>query len=167
MGIRLFSVALLLVAGCALTEPTYIYVDSIASPGSEELKSYYLFSGRRGLSEKDAHYRRFSRITHDILQSRGYTRAEGPDRSEVVIALTYGVDRKRVQNHIERTSFVELAAFEWDAISKSDERNAIWRTRIYKDGSSGGLSHVIPQLLEAGGPYIGTSTGDLIEVVLD
>lgn len=159
--------AVMLTAGCELVGPHYVYVDSIASTQLPDLKSYFLFSGRRSLTTKNAQYRRLSELAHETLASAGFQQAGSLEEADIVIAFTYGVDRVRRGNQIERTAFVEFSAYDWIAVNESDDRNAIWRTNIYQEGSSGGLDIVVPRLIRAATPYIGTRTGDVIEVVVE
>ena len=163
--------------GCAVVEPSYAYVDSVAAGSAAGMKKYYLLAEPRRYygvidSGNDTAYGRrrhekFVELTDRILQEQGFEKVDSPQSAEIIIVLEYGIEVMRVGNRTERTSTVQLTAFDWEAVRESDQRNAIWRTHAYKDGSSGGLSRVIPMLLEAAQPYVGTSTEGAAEVLLD
>lgn len=161
-------------AGCAAIEPEYVYVDSVASDSAASLNRYVLLAQLPGAGagqDVSAYVRRrhekFVALTHEVLRSAGYVRVQSPDEAELVVALQYGVEVAAGPNRTERTSSVKLVGFDWKAVRDADHRNAIWRTHAYMDGSSGGLSHVVPQLLEAMRPYVGTNTDGVMELVLD
>jgi hypothetical protein len=165
---------LLLVSGCAGLEPRYAYVDSVASRSAEGMHRYLLLARPRGYGsaeEAPAYVRKrheeFVNLAHQVLRQAGYQRVESADDAELVIGFDYGVEVTMGQVRSERTSTVEMVAFDWIAVRDSDERNAIWRTYAYMDGSSGGLGRVVPELLEALGPYAGRNTGGTVEIVLD
>ncbi len=165
---------LFLVSGCTGLETRYAYVDSVASRSAEGMQRYVLLGRPRGYGsaeEAPAYIRKrheeFVDLVHQLLLQAGYQRVESADDAELVIAFDYGVDVAMEQTRTERTSTVELVAFDWIAVRDSDERNAIWRTYAYMDGSSGGLGRVVPELLEALGPYAGRNTGGAVEIVLD
>jgi hypothetical protein len=163
----LASFLCLAVAGCAITGPTYVTVDSMASYAAAEKRTYYLFSARRGLTLKNAQYRKYAGLTDEILLAAGFTKTDSPDTANVIVALIYGVDRIRDGNRMRRTSFVELSAYDWVAVRDEGVRNTIWRTEIYTAGSHGGYSRNIPMLLKAAGPYVATNMLDPVEVVVD
>lgn len=176
LAVRIFFLAFFIVlgSGCAGLEPRYAYVDSVTSRSAEGMSRYVLLARPRGYAsaeEAPAYTRKrhetFVELTHEVLQGAGFERVGSPDEAELVIALDYGVDVTLEQVRTTRTSTVELVAFDWEAVRDSDERNAVWRTYAYMDGSSGGLGRVVPELLEALGPYAGRNTDGAVEIVLD
>jgi hypothetical protein len=160
-------VLFLLASACALVEPSYVYVDGIAAPSAEPQETYFLFSGRRGLHHQDLHFRRYAVHADEALQTAGYRKVETPDEADIVVGFSYGVEIERVGTLERRTSHVELAAFDWDEVRDDGDRNAIWRTQAYMDGSHGGLGRVVPMLVEASTPWLGKSTGGIVEVEFD
>ena len=159
--------AALALGGCALFEPSYVYVDSIASAHAGPQETYFLFSGRPGLTTEDLQFRKYSRHADDALQNAGYRKVTAADAADVVVGFSYGVSAVREGNVIRRTSHVEIAAFDWDEVRDDGDRNAIWRTQAYMDGSHGGLSRVVPMLVEASAPWLGKSTDGIVEVEFD
>ena len=162
------------VPGCAALEPDYVYVDSVASGSAAAMTRYVLLAQAPGAGagqDVSAYVRRrhegFVELTHDVLRSAGFVRVDSPDEAELVVALEYGVEVVAGPPRTERTSSVKLVGFDWKAVRDADHRNAVWRTHAYMDGSSGGLSHVVPQLLEAMRPHVGTNTEGVVEVDLD
>ena len=168
---RIRALSLLLVAiaatACALVEPSYVFVDAIASEHAGPQETYFLFSGRPGLTTDDRQFQRYAVLADEALQSAGLSKAATPDEADVVVGFVYGVDAVREGNVIRRTSHVELAAFDWDRVRDDGTRNAIWRTQAYMDGSHGGLGRVVPMLLQACAPWIAKSTGGIVEVQFD
>lgn len=167
MKCLLVSLLCIALAGCAIRGPVYVTVDSTASAAAAEKRTYYLFSGRREYTLKNAQYRKFAGLTDELLQAAGFTKVDGPDTANVIIAFIYGVDRMRDGNRMKRTSFVELAAYDWVAVRDEGVRNTIWRTEIYTAGSHGGYSRNIPMLLKAAGPYVATNMLDPVDVIVD
>jgi hypothetical protein len=157
----------LLVSACALVEPVYVYVDGIAAPSAEPQETYFLFSGRRGLHHEDLQFRRYAVHADEALQAAGYRKVTTPDEADIVVGFSYGVEVERVGALERRTSHIELAAFDWDEVRDDGDRNAIWRTQAYMDGSHGGLGRVVPMLVEASTPWLGKSTGGIVEVEFD
>ena len=103
----------------------------------------------------------------EALQAAGYRKVTTPDEADIVVGFSYGVEVERVGALERRTSHIELAAFDWDEVRDDGDRNAIWRTQAYMDGSHGGLGRVVPMLVEASTPWLGKSTGGIVEVEFD
>lgn len=167
-----FRLALLLFAslmpiGCALVEPSYVYVDAIASDHAGRQETYFLFSGRPGLTTEDLQFRRYAGYADAALGAAGLRKVEAVDEADIVVGFTYGVESVSEGIVTRRTSHVELAAFDWDEVRDHGDRNAIWRTQAYMDGSHGGLGRVVPMLVEASAPWLGKSTGGIVEVEFD
>jgi len=152
-------------------------VDSIAAPESADLKDYYLLSEyrqrSRGLAEREAgsayarnRHRKFIEQVNEALQSQGFRQVDVPDKAQLIVTLQYGIDVQRGKVNSERTSSVRIVAFDWAAVRDLDHRNAIWHTSAWMDNSSGGLGHVVPILIEAAGPYLGSNTRGTVEVVV-
>ncbi len=168
--------AALCVPACAAVAPRYVYVDSVAAHSSEGMQDYYLLAqfrrrGAPGGAEVGSAYERkrhekFVAQLVDALDSAGFVRKETPDQAELIISLQYGVEVVPGGVRAERTSSLQVVAFDWQAVSEQDHRNAIWRTNAWMDGSSGGLSRVIPILIDAARPYLGTNTDGTMEVVV-
>lgn len=163
----LASFLCLALAGCAITGPTYVTVDSTAAAAAAEKRTYYLFSGRQELTLKNPQYRKYARLADELLQSAGFTKTDRPDTANVIVAFIYGVDRMRDGNRMKRTSFVEFAAYDWVAVRDEGVRNTIWRTEIFTQGSHGGYSRNIPMMLKAARPYVATNMLDPVDVVVD
>jgi hypothetical protein len=160
-------------SGCTGMQPRYAYVDSVASQSAEQMGRYVLLAEPRGYDDPRAlpgyerkRHEKFVVLTHDVLRSAGFQKVESPDEAELVIVLDYGVEADTGAVHAQRTSSVKLIAFDWMAVRDADRRNALWRTHAWMDGSSGGLGRVVPELLEALRPYVGTRTDGAVEVIL-
>jgi hypothetical protein len=166
-ALALSIVTMLAGAACALVEPEYVYVDAIAAPFSGPQETYFLFSGRPGLTHEDLQFRRYARYAEEALEKAGYVKAPVPDEADIVVGFSYGVSAERQGGLLKRTSHVELAAFDWSEVRDSGDRNAIWRTQAYMDGSHGGLGRVVPMLVEASTPWLGKSTGGIVEVAFE
>jgi len=168
--------AAVLCVGCAAVESQYVYVDSIAAPGSGDMKDYYLlaeFRRRTGVAGMEAgssyernRHRKFVALTHEALQAAGFRPVDTPDQAQLIISLNYAIDITRGQVRSERTSSVRIVAFDWAAVRDLDHRNAIWHTDAWMDNSSGGFGRVVPILIEAARPYLGKNTGGTVEVIL-
>jgi hypothetical protein len=163
----LLSILATALTGCAVTGPVYVYVDSVAGPEASELRAYHLVSGRRGLTNKDPIYRELAGYAHNALQQAGFSRAETVDAAEVIVALTYGMNRERDGNLIQSSSFVKLTGFDWVAVKTTGARNAIWTTQAYRYGPTGGLDQTAPKLLRLAAPHIATTTGDIVEIQIN
>jgi hypothetical protein len=165
------SLVLLIVVSavaCSTFEPTVVYIDAVASSWAAEKKDYYLYSPKRG---PNAYARRrhekFSDLVDEELQSAGFIKKATPEEAQVVVVFNYGVGRERDGTLWRRTSFVEIAAFDWHAVRESGAKNAIWRTQMYLDGSDGGVGRNIPLLVSVAGPYFATTSADVVEVPAD
>ena len=71
---------------------TYLYFERIDSVLNEK-RTYYLFSGRREYTLKNAQYRKFAGLTDELLQAAGFTKVDGPDTANVIIAFIYGFSK--------------------------------------------------------------------------
>lgn len=158
------ALAVLVCCGCALGEPRYAYVDSVAAPDAPTATTYYLISAIRGLDLDAPELRRFRDMAHEAMATAGFTRVESVKEAELVVTFAFGVTSDRGDLVTERTSYANLTAFDWEAVSAHDARNAAWVTRAYMDGADGGLGLVVGLLLEAAAPHIGGSTGDALLV---
>lgn len=175
-GWILASTTVVVLAGCSALGPTYVYVDSIAARDTGDLTDYYLLSELRRRSrvagrELDSAYARkrdakFIELTDKALQSAGFRPVDSPDEAQLVILLNYAIDVSPRGLNKERTSTVQIVAFDWAAVRDMDQRNAVWRTSAWMEGGSGGLGRVVPILIEAAGPYLGTSTRGTVEVTV-
>lgn len=167
MRVLLLAMVVTLTTACAVMDPVYIFVDSIASPKAEDLRTYHLVSGRRGITTKNPLYRELSGHAHRALQEAGFQPAASVDTAEVIVALTYGLERQRDRNRIQTSSFVKLTGFDWFAVKETGARNALWTTQAYRFGASGGIDRAVPKLLRYSAPYIATTTGDIIEIQIN
>lgn len=165
---------MVLAGGCTALAPRYAYVDSVASRAASGMTRYVLLAQPRGYARGQDlpgyvrhRHERFVEQAHALLQAAGYQPVSSADAAQLVIALDYGVEIVRGPVRTERTSSVQLVAFDWHAVRDDDERNAIWRTHAYMAGSSGGLGRVVPDLLNALAPYVGTNTEGAVEITLD
>lgn len=157
--------AAVFVAGCSSMSSSVVYVDSVASSSAAEKRDYFLYAPGRG---PNAYVRRqhekFAGLVDEQLQSAGFVKKQKPEEAQVVVVFNYGVGRERDGGMIRRTSFVEIAAFDWLAVQQEGAKNAIWRTQMYTDGADGGAGRNVPLLLSVAGPYLATTTADVIEV---
>jgi len=161
---------------CAAIAPQYVYVDSVAAHSSEGMKNYYLLAEFRrrgspggadvGSSYERKRHEKFVTQLVDALAADGFNRKDTPDQAELIISLQYGVEVVPGGVRADRTSSLQVVAFDWEAVSEQDHRNAVWRTNAWMDGSSGGLSRVIPILIEAARPFLGTNTDGTMEVAV-
>jgi len=166
----------ILLAGCSALGPKYVYVDSIAARETGDLTSYYLLSELKRRSqlagrELGSAYARkrdakFIDLTDKALRSAGFTPVNSPDDAQLVILVNYAIDVSPGGLNEERTSTVQIVAFDWAAVRDLDQRNAIWRTSAWMEGGSGGLGRVVPVLIDAAGPYFGRNTGGTVEVAV-
>jgi len=166
---RLLQLAIVVTAitACALMDPVYIFVDSVASPRAEDLRTYHLVSGRRGVTKKDPLYRELSGYAHRALQEAGFQPAASVNAAEIIVALTYGLERQRDGNRVQTSSFVKLTGFDWFAVRETGARNALWTTQAYRFGAAGGIDRSVPKLLRYAAPHIATTTGDIIEIQIN
>lgn len=142
-----------------------VYVDSVASFSAAEKKDYFLFSPGRGPNAYERRrHDKFAGLVDEELLSAGFVKKETPEDAQVVVVFNYGVGRERDGGMLRRTSYVEIAAFDWVAVQQEGAKNAIWRTQIYTDGADGGIGRNVPLLLSVAGPYLGTTTADIVEV---
>ncbi len=175
--LTIVALATVCAAGCAGIGQTYVYVDSIAAPGSENLKDYYLLSEYRrrsgGVADVEAgsayaqnRHRKFIGLVNEALQSQGYTQVDVPDKAQLIVTLQYGIDVRRGKVNSQRTSSVRIVAFDWAAVRDLDHRNAVWHTSAWMDNSSGGLGRVVPIMIGAAGRYLGSNTRGTVEVAV-
>ncbi len=94
-ALALSIVTILAGSACALVEPEYVFVDSIAAPASGPQETYFLFSGRPGLSHDDLQFRRYAGYADEALQKAGYVKASAPDEADIVVGFSYGVSAER------------------------------------------------------------------------
>jgi len=167
MRLPKLAIAVMIVTACAIMDPVYIFVDSVASPKAADLRTYHLVSGRRGITKKNPLYRELSGYAHRALQEAGFQPAASVDAAEVIVALTYGLERQRDGNRIQTSSFVKLTGFDWFAVRETGARNALWTTQAYRFGAAGGIDQAVPKLLRYAAPHIGTTTGDIIEIQIN
>lgn len=160
--------AFLSAAACSTFEPTVVYVDAVASSSAAEKKDYYLHSPERGHTAYERRrHEKFARLVDEELQSAGFIKKPTPEEAQVVVVFNYGVGREREGTLWRRTSFVEIAAFDWYAVREAGAKNAIWRAQMYLDGSDGGVGRNVPLLVSVAGPYLGTTGADVVEVLAD
>ena len=161
----LAAFAALIAAGCSALQPAAVYVDAVAASSAAEMKHYYLYSPESGpTAYSRRQHEKFAGLIDEELQSAGFIKKENPEEAQVVVVFNYGVGRERVGNMLRRTSYVEIAGFDWIAVREEGAKNAIWRTQMYMDGSDGGLGRNVPLLIGVAGPYLATTASDVVEV---
>jgi hypothetical protein len=164
----LVLLAVLSTGACSTFEPTVVYVDAVASSSAADKKDYYLYSAERGHTAYERRrHEKFARLIDEELQSAGFIKKPTLEEAQVVVVFNYGVGHDREGTLWRRTSFVEIAAFDWQAVSEAGAKNAIWRTQIYLDGSDGGIGRNVPLLVSVAGPYLATTSADAVEVLAD
>jgi hypothetical protein len=92
-NILLILIFTLFISGCAsTTAPTfYVYVDSISSPKSQELKRYILLPNNQGVKSGDLQFQEYASYVEKALNSQGFTKANDFKDANVAIFLGYGI----------------------------------------------------------------------------
>lgn len=158
----------LIAAGCSTLQPAAVYVDAVAASSATDKKDYYLYSPEAGpTAYSRRQHEKFAGLIDEELQSAGFIKKLSPEEAQVVVVFNYGVGRERVGNMLRRTSYVEIAGFDWIAVREEGAKNAIWRTHMYIEGSDGGLGRNVPLLIGVAGPYLATTASDVVEFAED
>ena len=79
---------------------------------------------------------------------------------------TYGVtgSTTHIGTNTVFTRFLFLDAYDVATYLKEKKMNQVWKTNVVSTGSSGDLRLVVPYMVAAMKPYLGTNTGRKIEV---
>lgn len=83
-------------------------------------------------------------------------------------APTYGItgSTTHVGTNTVFTRFLFLDAYDVATYLKDKKMSQVWKTNVVSTGSSGDLRLVVPYMVAAMKPYLGTNTGRKIEVVV-
>jgi len=86
-------IALLLLAGCAsMGRPRFhVVVDSLASAGADQHRTYVLLPGNEGVTWEDLQFQEYSRYVQRALEARGFQPAQEAEDADVAIVLSYGI----------------------------------------------------------------------------
>lgn len=81
---------------------------------------------------------------------------------------SYGVTGSTTQSGEYTTYFryMFLNAYDLDEYRKTKKEQEVWKTTITSSGSSNDLRQILPILVAASKPHIGTNTGKMVEVIL-
>lgn len=81
---------------------------------------------------------------------------------------TYGVTGSQTYTDtgVVFTRFLSLDAYDVASYIKENKMNQVWKTKVMSTGYSGDLRLVVPYMVTAMKPYLGTNTGRQIEVTL-
>ena len=79
---------------------------------------------------------------------------------------TYGVtgSTTHVGRHTTYTRFLLLDAYDVAIYIKENKMNQVWKTSVISIGSSNDLRLVVPYMITAMKPHLGTNTGRKVEV---
>ncbi len=83
-------------------------------------------------------------------------------------APTYGITGSSIQigTTTSFTRFLFLDAYDVAIYLKDKKMSQVWKTNVVSTGSTGDLRRVIPYMVTAMKPYLGTNTGHKIEVAV-
>jgi hypothetical protein len=81
---------------------------------------------------------------------------------------TYGItgSTTHIGTHTVFTRFLFLDAYDIATYAKEQKMSQVWKTNVVSTGSSDDLRLVVPYMVAAMKPYLGTNTGRRIEVVV-
>lgn len=81
---------------------------------------------------------------------------------------TYGItgSTTHVGRGTEYSRFLSLDAYDVQTYVKENRMAQVWKTSVVSTGSSGDLRYVVPYMVTAMKPYLGTNTGRQIKVEL-
>jgi hypothetical protein len=104
-----------------------------------------------------------STFTASTFGSGGGTRTTGT----ITSPTRHGVVGTRTGTRREFTRWAAVEAVDVEAFVKTQRVVQAWRTTMTSSGSSGDLRRVVPVMLAAGQPYIGTNTRQQVRRVLN
>jgi hypothetical protein len=89
----LAGAALSLLSGCAgmSTLPVETHVDGISASTAATKKRYFLLPGDKSVQADDLQFLEFSSIVEQAMSQQGFTRANTPADSDLLVFLTYGI----------------------------------------------------------------------------
>ena len=81
---------------------------------------------------------------------------------------TYGItgSTTNIGTNTVYTRFLFLDAYDVATYAKEQKMSQVWKTNVVSTGSSGDLRLVVPYMVVAMKPYLGTNTGRRIELVV-
>ena len=96
--IKILALTLVL-SGCANAPHFEVYVDSISSPVSQELKRYVLFPINKGVSVDDLQFQEYSSYVHRALSTQGFIKADDITDANIAIFLAYGIGEPKTNQY--------------------------------------------------------------------
>lgn len=101
--------------------------------------------------------------THGTVSSYG---SMGTYSGTTTYTPTYGVtgSTTHVGSHTTYTRFLVLDAYDVATHIKENKMNQVWKTSAISTGSSNDLRQVVPYMVTAMKPHLGTNTGRKVEV---
>jgi len=154
----------------ALEEKGYINVDNqdnskmviflnygISDPSTYETTSSIPQWGQTGVSS--------SYTTGSINSYGGY----GSYSGTTSYTPSYGITGYTpvTSRHTEYTRYLKLTAVDSNLWKNNNESQELWKTSVISTGSSGDLRNVMPYMIVASKPHIGTNTGQQLKIIVD
>jgi hypothetical protein len=177
------------------TETYHVYVDSINDGNDHKNKTYVISPGVKGVSENDLQYKEYAQYLHRALQKAGYKKASSKDKANINILFVYGIGEPEKETSYQTTSlgalmpleysFLALAtskttahtektytrtllldAYDYSYFKSTGKEKQLWLTKATSSGTRDDLRVVLPVVITAVVPYIGTNTREKTKLVV-
>lgn len=183
------------ITGCTVTPKYHVTIDAITGSNIDMLaSSYQLKALNENQDENSLHFQKYSHHVAEALHQKGYVNAT--QTTAQIIYFDYGIDKvdERTEvytepdmtfhigmgypyyhpfyNHFygggyttyrqKRTYYNRYITL----LAKDVSHKELWRVDVSSIGESKNLSKIIPLLIKAATPYIGTNTADPVEIVI-
>ncbi|MBY0575656.1 MAG: DUF4136 domain-containing protein [Gallionellaceae bacterium] len=150
-----------------------VQIDSIAAPNLDlKGKTFVIASGMPVVEEADLEFRLVAQYVENALRKHGATRVEKPEDAELLIRIAYGIgDPQQISAYSYMIGWsvqsVNQTVFTRNLIISGYEAKKLqpqlWKTTVRSTGMSPDLRMVMLYLVAAAEPYLGKSTGGVLE----
>jgi hypothetical protein len=162
-----------------------VKIDSIAlADANLKGKTYTILSSIKGVGENDIQFKEIARYVDNALSMKGYMRRPS-GQADLIVRLAYGVGAPQIETtsttYATSTGYSYPVGWGWvhvapktetetktkktyerflmlEAYDSKDPRSQQWRTTLKSEGWESELRSVIPRMLAASIPLIGSST---------
>lgn len=173
----------------------HVYMDAINDGESHKDKKYIILPGLKNVSPSNLHFKEYSNYVHRAMKIAGYKKAETNNEAAIAITFAYGigepeketsytttsvssvapgyysytgvgVSSTKAKTKISYTRNIILDAYDYSAFKKTGEENQMWFVQATSTGFIGDLREVLPVMVTAIAPHIGTNSNKKIKLVI-
>lgn len=177
------------------TETYHVHVNSLNDGESHKKQKYTLMPGLKGVSKNNLQFKEYASYVHRAMKKSGYEKAKTNEEADIGILFAYGIgapekeisyetktyastrpsyynysthskSKTKANTKITYTRNIILDAYDYAYFNRTGKEKQVWITRAVSTGARADLREVLPVMVTAIAPHIGSNTGRQLKLIV-